>query len=321
MQNSLGGPQTPKNFFLQIGIIASLYASAVSFLVFIFAVIDKVLPKALDGYYYNYDASYNDSIRFSISVLIITFPLFIWLGRVYRKFVQENPEMKEGKLRRWMIYFSLFVTGLTMAIDAIVLINTFLGGEDFALSFFLKVLSVFGVAFAIFMFCLKDLKGYFDENPKQSKMWSTIVSVAVLICVVAGFVLVGSPTNQRNITKDIQRVSDLQSIQWQVVDFYQKKGVVPASLDQVKDPLSGNIIPTDPDTKAPYTYKASSTSAISFELCATFVTESIGTTNGVVDIKTVPVNGIDENWQHSTGEKCFARTIDPERYPRIKSQI
>lgn len=322
MQNSLNGPQTPKNFFLQIGIIASLYASAVSFLVFIFAVIDKVLPKALE--YYNYGTSYNDSIRFSISVLIITFPLFIWLGRLYRNFVQENADMKESKLRRWVIYFSLFITGLTMAIDAIVLINTFLQGEDFALNFFLKFLSVFLVALTIFIYCIKDLKGYFDANIKMSKIWSATVSAVVLISIVIGFVLVGSPTNQRNIAKDNQRVVDLQNIQWQIVSYYQQKGILPATLEQVKDPLSGSFIPLDPDTKTPYTYRASSTSALSFELCANFATENMGTPNSVAyDVyeKTMPANGVDENWQHGVGEKCFVRTIDPERYPRIKNQI
>lgn len=310
MQNTTQSTSlAPKNFFIQIGIIASLYASAVSFLVFLFSLIDKAFPDMSNGYYYD---SASASIRFSISVLVVAFPVFIWLGRVYRKFVQNHSEVKDSKLRKWMIYLTLFVTGLTMAIDVIVLINAFLSGEGFVWSFILKVLAVFVVALSIFMFCLKDLKGYFDENPKQSKMWSAIVSLVVLAAIIAGLVFVGSPSTQRSIERDNTRVGNLQDIQWQVVNYYQQKGVLPQNLEAVKDPISGNIIPTDPSTKEAYSYKV--TGGLTFELCATFETEL------KVDAMTSTYEYTNnENWKHGVGQTCFSRTIDPQRYPRIKN--
>jgi len=303
MQNS----QTPKNFFIQVGIFVSLYVSAVSFLVFLFSVIDDVFPPAL-----NYYSDSSSGIRFSISTLIVVFPLFIWLGRVYRKFVETNPELKESKLRKWIIYFTLFVTGTTIAVDAIVLVNTFLGGEDFATGFVLKVLSVFVVAGAIFTFCLKDLKGYFDGNPKQSKFWSMVVSVIVLLSVVGGFVLIGSPSTQRSKAYDNQRVSDLQSIQNQITYYYQSKGTTPTSLIDLDDPLSGFVTPTDPESSSPYTYNKISN--VKFSLCADFNLAS----NDKQTANSKPMYEVDQNWIHGEGVACFERTIDPDKYPRMK---
>lgn len=294
--------QAPKNFFIQIGIFATLYISAISFLVFLFSVINNAFPQVMDYYP---DTS---AIRFSISTLIVVFPLFIWLGLLYRRFVTENPEFKEGKLRKWIIYFTLAVTGATMAGDAIVLINSFLAGEDFTTGFLLKVLSVFVVAGSIFTFCLKDLKGYFDASPKKSKFWSMVVSAVILTSIIIGFIIIGSPKHQRDVNFDNQRVNDLSNIQYQVVNYYQQKGVLPDSLKQVADPLSGNMIPQDPESSLDYTYNI--TGKFTFSLCADFKTDSSG--SSFINDR--------ENWKHEAAKTCFERTIDPEKYPLIKSK-
>jgi hypothetical protein len=309
--------QAPKNFFIQIGIFATLYISAISFLVFLFSVIDNLFPQVLD---YSYD---NSSIRFSISTLIVVFPLFIWLGRVYRKFVLENVEYKESKLRKWIIYFTLAVTGATMATDAIVLINSFLAGEDFTTGFLLKVLSVFVVAGAIFTFCLKDLQGYFDTNPKQSKLWSVAVSAIVLLSIISGFMLIGSPSHQRNVNMDARRIDDLNNIQYQVVNYYQQKGVLPLDLTEMLDPLTGNVIPLDPETFESYKYKT--TDKLSFSICANFKTDSESTKDTANDssimLSQYQPLGANDNWQHKIGETCFDRKIDTDKYPVFSKQI
>ncbi|MDB5204466.1 MAG: hypothetical protein JWP09_494 [Candidatus Taylorbacteria bacterium] len=303
MQNS----QAPKNFFIQIGIFASLYISAISFLVFLFSVINHAFPQVLDYYP---DTS---AIRFSISTLIVVFPLFIWLGRVYRKFVVANPEYKESKLRKWITYFTLTLTGATIAGDVIVLINSFLAGADFTAGFLLKVLSVFVVTGGIFIYCLKDLKGYFDEDPKRSKIWAIAVSVIVLLSIIIGFVMIGSPKHQRDVNYDAERVSDLSNLQYQVVNYYQQKGSLPVVLSDMVDPLSGNVIPLDPETFKGYEYKT--TGKLSFEVCANFKTLSDNS-------KTAAVYGMtgDESWQHGAERTCFARNIDPQKYPLISGK-
>ncbi len=302
---------SPKNFFLQIGIIVGLYVSTISFLSFIFDLINTAFPASN---LYSYVGGYSSGMRIAISAIIVFFPLFIWLSKMYRKSITEN-ELTEGKLRKWLLYFTLFITGIAMATDVVILLNAFLGGNDITTSFILKIVSVFIVCGAIFFFYLKDIKGYWNENIKGSKIFTYAVSVIVAISIIGGFLYIGSPTTQRKISQDSQRINDLSSIQWQIVNFYQAKGKLPQTLDETKDPISGSIIPLDPETKTSYEYKT--TGALSFELCSNFSSESAQNQN----LNTYPAypDSTLENWKHSVGRTCFNRTIDPQRYPQINS--
>ena len=67
------------------------------------------------------------------------------------------------------------------------------------------------------------------------------------------------------------------SIQWQIVSYYQSKGVLPEKTIDLNDSISGFIAPTDPVSKAEYVYKK--TGKLTFELCAMFEMESQKTNN------------------------------------------
>ena len=79
---------------------------------------------------------------------------------------------------------------------------------------------------------------------------------------------VGSPYRQRALRLDSQRLGDLQTIQWQIVGYWQQKEKLPTTLADLADPISGIVIPKDPETKAAYEYSVKSPQ--SFEICATF---------------------------------------------------
>lgn len=298
---------SPKHFFLQLGIIATLYASIVSFISFLFEVINNVLPD-VNAYYYDIS---NSSLRSSVSVLLVMFPLFIFLSHLYKKAVGQTPELPDSKMRKWLVYLTLFLAGLTIAIDLIVLINHFLGGETLTLAFGLKVFVVLAVALKVFYFYLQDLKGVWDSNPRKVKWIATVLSLVVLACVVCGIVLIGSPSKQRDIVQDRDRVSALANIQQQLISFYQAKGKLPAVLSELNDPLSGMIVLTDPETGEAFGYKV--TGKLSFELCATFKTKS-PKPNGNISYMYPSAFG-EEHFQHEAGLACFPRTIDPEKFP------
>lgn len=320
---------TAKDFFLHIGVIASLYVFATSFLSFIFDIINYAFP---DRQAY-YGDPYSTGMRFALSTLIVSFPLLLVLLRVIYKDLFSNPTKRDLTLRKWLIYLTLFLTLLTLAINLITLLNTFLGGE-ITTRFLLKVVSVFVVIGGIFWATLADLRGTFFENPKKRTITVASASVIVLAAVVWGFVVIGSPSSLRDYRDDNQRLSDLQSIQWQVLNHYQTKGTLPADLDQLKDPLSGYMIPTDPATDAPYEYQrivgtsttATASTTLTFELCATFAkaTQDLegrgdypgrgGSIAYPSEVYVDPAFG-GENWKHEAGRACFIRTIDPQRYP------
>ena len=138
--------------------------------------------------------------------------------------------------------------------------------------------------------------------------------------MVGGFFIVGTPGQARLYRFDEQKLSDLQSIQNQVVYYYQQKQKLPASLSALNDPLSYFVVPKDSQTGEDYGYRA--TGVRTFELCAIFNMETRGIQAGA----SVPVpvgyqNGMGDNWQHGAGQMCFERPIDPYLFPPLKPAL
>lgn len=302
---------TPKDFFLHIAAIATLYISAISLLILWFQYINVLFPDQLEFY----RDPFSGAIRFSIASLIIIFPLYLFLTRYLNQDVRRNPEKKNLSIRKWLIYITLFVGGVTVVIDLIVLINTFLGGE-LTVRFILKVLSILIVIGGGFGYYFYDLKGKWEMELKLAKIIGWIVSLIVVVSVVGGFFIIGSPQKQRDVRLDQQRVGDLSSIQRQITNFWQDKKRLPNNLDELEDPLIGFIVPVDPETQDAYTYRV--TGNISFELCATFKEKSISDPKVKARLE---FGFTDANWTHGMGEECFERTIDPERFPPLLKEL
>lgn len=296
---------TAKDFFLHLATVALLYAGTVALLNILFRVINTAFPEVNQYGYYG-----SSSISFPVATLIVVFPLFLFLANLLRKGYEGDPSLKEYAVRKWLIYITLFVAGAVLAGDLITLIYRFLDGQELTTAFLLKVLAVFVVTGSIFGYYLDDLKDRLSGSRRT--LWRVLAVVLVVGSIVAGFSVLGTPQSQRMLRYDAQKLSDLQSIQSQVLNYWQQKGVVPASLEELKDPLSYFDIPIDPESKANYEYKK--TGALSFELCAEFNKES--TKDSMSRMMYIePVGKTPENWQHGAGQHCFSRTIDPQLYP------
>jgi hypothetical protein len=309
MDTSVSKPHiTPKDFFLWVGAMVALYWSATSLILLIFEYIDRLFPSNLD---YWVDP-YSGTIRFAMASLIIVFPMYLFLTRTLNRELRVMPEKKELWVRKWLIFLTLFVAGGALVIDLIVLINEFLGG-DLEMRFVFKVATVFVVIGAVFLYYLLDLRGKWEQEPVRAKMVGTVAGLVVLGSIVSGFFIIGLPTDQRDLRFDQERVNDLQSIQWQIIDFWQTKERLPNTLDELSDPLVGFIVPTDPETGEGYDYNTGEN--LSFELCAVFTRES----NSIKQERRV-YDELSENWKHPSGRYCFKRTVDPERFPQIDAK-
>ncbi|MEK7068599.1 MAG: DUF5671 domain-containing protein [Patescibacteria group bacterium] len=302
---------TPKDFFLWVGAMISLYAGVVAFIALIFDYINYAFPDPLAYFYDPYT-----SAAYEMAALIVLAPVFLVLMRLIRRDIARDPSRGEIFVRRWALFLTVFVAGATIVIDLITLIYTFLSGEDLSVRFLLKVLVVLLVAGAGFLHFLADIRGYWTREPKYAASINWGVAALIVASIAAGFFIIGTPGDARGYRMDEQKVSDLQSIQWQLVNFWQQKETLPADLAELNDPISGFRVPADPQTGGAYVYGRTSTS--SFKLCATFNAK-----NRFVDTRyTEPVMAIPagvknggDTWEHGPGETCFARTIDPERYP------
>ncbi|MDO8523945.1 MAG: DUF5671 domain-containing protein [bacterium] len=315
---------TAKDFFLWLGAMAALYWSVIAFIFLLFNYINYAFPNPL-AYFSD---PYSGSIPYEMASIIVLFPIYLLLLHFIRRDIARDPTRKDIWVRRWALILTLFVAGGTMAGDIIALLTAFFRGEELTVAFFLKVLVVFLIAAAGFMHFIADLRGYWDANPKRLRSVTIGVGVLALAGVFSGFFILGTPAHARLIRLDNQKVSDLQNIQWQVVNYWQAKQKLPVSLSDLNDPISGFVVPVDTQTGTSYQYEP--VGALSFKLCADFNADSQASSQygsrPYVSAPEVPVpvggsRGKDlttDTWEHGAENGCFLRTIDPERYPPIK---
>ncbi len=311
---------TAKDFFVQLGAMAALYAGVIALINLLFRVINVAYPTMSNGYSNYY--YYGNPISLPVATLIIVFPVFLFLSWLLQKNYSGESNLRESGLRKWLVYLTLFVSGIVVVGDLVTLLYHFLDGQEMTTGFLLKVLAVFVVAGSVFGYYLADLRN--KLTPKNRTVWRIYGTALVLASIVLGFMVVGSPASQRALRNDAQRIQNLEGIQWQLINYYQMKEALPATLSELADPLSGWIMEVDPKTKEPFEYEK--TGNLSFKLCAVFEKTSAEMKNGMQspDISKPYPAGADSmlagggNWDHEAGRTCFDRTIDPDRYPAMQ---
>jgi len=305
----------PRDLFLHLLAVVTLYWSAVSFVTLIWQFINKFFPDVLSEYYGYADFARSSIIRFSVSSLIIVFPVFILVSYYLNKIYARESQVRESKIRKWLIYFTLFIASLVIIGDLITIVNFFLGGE-ITTRFILKALSVLLVAGVIFGYYLDDVRRSIPT--KSAKYFAGVAGLLVSAAVVGAFFIVGSPMSARLMQFDQQKISDLQGVQYQIVNYWQGKEKLPAILPDLNDAISGYKVPVDPQSGNAYEYIIKDAANLSFELCATFNKEGNDQfASSPVVPASVPVKGYMDNWAHAVGRVCFERTIDKQLYPPL----
>ena len=296
---------TPKDVFLHLLSIIALYISASSLITLFFQYINILFPDKLQPLYYSGVA---DFIRYAMASLIIVFPVFIFVSWILNKDYKAEPEKRGLKIRKWLVHFTLFVAAAIIIGDLVALVYNFLGG-DLTARFILKVFSFLSVAGAVFLFYLMDLRDKLSSSALKILAWA--VPVVILVSIAAGFFTAGSPFKARLYRFDERRVSDLQMIQNEIINYWIQKEGLPENFDDLKNSITGFTAPTDPETNNAYGYTIKG--KLAFELCADFNLDS----NEVLRVpgEAIPYKGAyGQNWDYKKGKTCFARAIDPELY-------
>ncbi len=134
---------------------------------------------------------------------------------------------------------------------------------------------------------------------KFDRVFALVATAAVVTGAIAGFWLLGSPTQQRQIRADQQRLRDLHQIAQnlnQKAEQSQNRGKpvnLPASLsasERKSDPISGKL----------YDYQRIDNTR--YKLCAEFAT------NSAEDRLQDPTTEQDF-WQHPAGRHCFQLNV------------
>ena len=332
---------TPRFFFISLGVIVTLITSVVSFLVLLFESLNKKFPDALNSIYqYGYNSYNYETIRASLATLIIFFPVFIFISYLWVKESRAGIGDKNMTIRKWMIYLILFLASLAIVIDLVTLVRYFISGEITS-RFIYKVSGTLVVAFLVdFYYSLKMRNVNF--NSEKSKKWGLVCAILSIIfffgLIIWSFSVMGSPAKQRAWRLDDKRTNDLQSIQYQVINYWQQKEKLPDSLAELSNPMTGFSLLVDPEFEKGKIYEyipSLNKDQLSFELCATFTADmpkgwqenSYGGVMPMIayDRKEMSTTsaypypgGVNNSWDHKSGRTCFTRTIDKDIYPVFK---
>jgi hypothetical protein len=147
-----------------------------------------------------------------------------------------------------------------------------------------------------------------NETLSRYLVYFALIIVAVVI--IWGFTIVGSPSFNRKLSADINRIEDILDLS-QVIELYfdhQKK--LPNNLMDLEKVSSvyraREMRLEDPTSKKPYGFKVKD--PYSYELCAEFELTSKET-----ELEKQPYNYGGRNWNYEVGHHCFLFEISVEK--------
>lgn len=140
--------------FMYLVMFATLYLSAYHTGKLVFELIDRAFP---DPAVRGNARSTLSAIRWSVSTLIVAFPVFLFAARKINQGIRVDATKRASKARRDLTYITLFVAGAVLVGDVTTLVYNVLGGE-LATRFFLKVMTVAVIAGTAFWYYLRELR-------------------------------------------------------------------------------------------------------------------------------------------------------------------
>jgi hypothetical protein len=276
--------------FLYLLLFGTLYISAFNVGALVFHFINQIFPDASVRGHAIYE---RQAVRWALSSLIVSFPVFAYLSMSIERSVRADPAKRRSNVRRWLMYLTIFVAASVIIGDVMSLIYNALGGE-LTIRFVLKALTIGTIAGMTFSYYLSDLRLEDTNAPADPPAWTRLVAwfaaLSVVAVTVAGLFAIGSPSDERARRLDDRRVEDLEAISRATDVYYQRHHELPASLAALGHEGGFSIKEQDPLGTA-YEYRI--TGAEAYELCATFERES------------EEGRRFDGVWSHAAGSRCF----------------
>lgn len=127
-----------------------------------------------------------------------------------------------------------------------------------------------------------------------------ILSLIVIGAIIYGFSSSGSPAHVRALKFDTQRISDINSLKYNIDDYYRTNGYLPATLENARPAYNRTSAITDPETKKSYEYIPGSSN--DYKLCAVF---SVSNLNDATKQKA-NYTYYSNDFKHPKGYYCFS---------------
>lgn len=268
--------------FILLGIIATALGTL------FFGIIEQSFPDRLSADPYVDVSAAMSGIHYAVAALLIGFPLYVGALFIWFRTFREDEGRTESRLSQWLTYIVLLAASVTLVGDLIAVVFTFLQGE-ITWRFFLKALTVFGIAGLIFGFYFLERRKiqYHQDIPRKTFQifgWSVagIVSIGILL----GFFVGGSPETARKQGFDVRRANDLSTLAGCIQGYASDFGALPDSIDVLRRSSTYAYCASfvqDPETGKAYEYRVVASSRMEgesrvgeFELCADFSLASSG---------------------------------------------
>lgn len=143
-----------RDAFLYLVMFGMLYFSAYNLGSLLFQFVNLAIPDPAFEQMRNYS---NGIIRFSVSALVVAFPVFLFISWRIEKQIRAEPAQRLSTIRKWLTFLTLAIASCIIVGDLISLFNSFLSGE-MTVRFALKVLIVGGISGSIFLYYLSSVK-------------------------------------------------------------------------------------------------------------------------------------------------------------------
>jgi hypothetical protein len=141
--------------FVYLVLFSTLYVSAFSLGNLVFALINRAFPDPAVDPVAALEVT-REAIRWAISLLVVTFPVFVFVSRRNERSVRAEPTRRLSAVRRWLTYLTLFVASGFLIGDMTSVVYNLLSGE-ITVRFVLKVLTVGVIAGSVFWYLVRDL--------------------------------------------------------------------------------------------------------------------------------------------------------------------
>ena len=309
---------SPRDAFLHLLGMAMLCTAAFATGVILFQFIEHWLPAATD----NAAAFSAGSLRSAAAALLVSLPILGLVHRTIGRDTSRDPAVRLTPIYRTLAYLTLLITALIMAGDLISAIVCFLSG-DLTARFILKAATILMLAGGIYLWFSSDVRreemigsatglGTIPPAPRWRDWLQRIGAALAVVSLVAALYAVGSPFRQRLLQLDASRVSDLRSIQQKVETYYERQGILPATLEALaENPTTFLDRTNDPVTGTAYRYKR--TADDTYTLTAIFDLPS-------PPDREQPRWNRDGFFSHSSGEQLFRLSM-PHKENRGNPEI
>lgn len=135
--------------FVYLVLFTTLYVTCYQLGSLLFDLINLALPDPAE-----LSTEYRrQSIRWSVSSLVVAFPFFLYMTWLTARMVRTDPTKRASRVRRNLTYLTLFIASCVLIGDVTALVYNALGG-DLTVRFLLKVAVAAAIAGAVFGYYL-----------------------------------------------------------------------------------------------------------------------------------------------------------------------